>query len=113
GASLADEAHDLGPPPLHAVEGGEQLIELVRPSHEGRREPEPRETTSRSRLGQRTEETMNDKRLGLAAKHYLARRLEREAGVGQDAGRLGHQNASGACCPRRRAVVFTVSPVTA
>ena len=78
-ARLADQAHDLSPAALHALERGQQLIELVGASDDRRREPERRQPAGRSRLGERAEQAMDDDRLGLAAQRQLAGRLEGEA----------------------------------
>ena len=56
---------------------------------------------------------MDDDRLGLAAQRQLAGRLEGEAMPGERMGSVGNQDRSRALPPSSRAVVFTVSPVTA
>ena len=100
-------------PSLHPVEGREQLIELVRAPDHRRREPVGREPARRSRLGERAEQAVDDDRLGLAAQGQLAGRLEREAMPRERMGGLGYQDRPRGRGPRRRDVVFTVSPVTA
>ena len=65
------------------------------------------------RLGERADQAVDDDRLGLAAQRQLAGRLEREAMPRERVGRFGDQDRPGRAPPSRRAVVFTVSPVTA
>ena len=113
-AGLADEAHHLGRPAPHPLEGGQQRRELVVAAHQRRREPERGEAARRSRLRQRAEQAMHDDRLALALSASSpagsnAKRCRASAWVASDTRIV----AGGAPRASSREVVFTVSPVTA
>ena len=110
---LADQAHHLGPTPLHPAERGHQLIELVGPSDERRHEPESLEAAGRSGLGEHTDQAMDEDRLGLAPERQLAGRLEREAVPRERLGGFGHQDRSGTRRRQEPGRRVHGSPVTA
>ena len=93
-ARLADDADDLGSATLHALESGEELVELVRAADHLSRQPVPGKPSRRSRLGEHADQTVYHHRLRLAAQGQFAGGLEGEAVLGKRVGRIGHQDAS-------------------
>ena len=111
-ARLADQAHDLRAAPLHPLERGEELVELVGAPDHRRCEPVRRKPARRPRFGERAEQAMDHDRLGLAAQGQFAGRLEGEAMLGEGVGGVGHQDRPRGRGRQEAGGVFTVSPVT-
>ena len=110
---LAHEAHELRPATLHALKGGEQLSELIAASNHGRQQPVRSEPACGAGFPQPSHQTVDNHRLRLAAQRQLPRiTVEGEAMLSERVSGIGNHMLPEAAASSR-AVVFTVSPVTA